>query len=56
MTEYIIASYEKSENFSQAEKYVARVDMGRTVRFLEQWHSKVDNDEYCIIVCRMALL
>lgn len=56
MVEYIIASYEKSENFSQAEKYVARVDMERAVRFLEQWHSKVDNDEYCIIVCRMALL
>jgi hypothetical protein len=32
------------------------MDLSRVMVFLEKWHEKVDEDEFSIIACRMALL
>ena len=56
MAEYVINIFENKKLFYKAETLIVKEDLSRVTKFLEKWHEVLDNDEYAIVVCRMALL
>ncbi len=56
IADFIVNYYQTKELFYRAESLIVHMDLSRVMVFLEKWHEKVDEDEFSIIACRMALL
>ena len=54
--EDLISYYEANNFFWKIEPLVVHFGINRISKFLDKWKNHVDDEEYSIVACRMALL